>query len=81
MVGFCDNRWIVVLADLSLAVVIRKIFFICKLCDGMCVVGIGGGVNDGCGGSSLVNHQQQHHHHFHHNVNDNHHHLNHTAYT
>ena len=54
MVGYCNDGWIVVLADVSVAVVIRKIFFICKLCGGMCVVGIGGGVNDGCVGSFLV---------------------------
>ena len=65
MVVFCNDGWIVV----NVAVVIRKIFFICKLCGGMCVVGVGGGVNDVYGGSSLAHHhhhQQQHHHHHHH---------------
>ena len=89
MVEYCNDGWIVVLAYVSVAVGIRKIFyFICKLCGGMCVVGIVGGVNDGCGGSSLAHHnhhQQQYHqhnnhrnYHLHHHL---HHHLNYTAYT
>ena len=54
MVGYCNDGWIVVLA-----VVIRKIFFLfVSMFGGMCVVGIGGGVNEGCGGPSLVQHQQ-----------------------
>ena len=76
------------LADVNVAVVIRKIFFICKLCGGMCVVGFGGGVNDGCGGSSFVHHHQQqqlqhqHHQHLHHPLHHHlHHHINYTAYT
>ena len=67
-----------VLAVKSVAVVIRKIYFISKLCVGTCVVGIGGGVNDGCCGFLLAHHQQQQHHqhhlHLHHHL---HHHLNH----
>ena len=56
MVGYCNDGWIVVLAVVSVAVVMRKIFFICKLCGGMCVVGIGGGGNDGYCGSLLTHH-------------------------
>ena len=84
IVGYCNDGWIVVWTVLSVADVIRKIFFIHKFCGGFCVVAIGGGVNVGCGGSSLAHHhhQQQHHHHLHHNLNNHlHHNLNHTAYT
>ena len=47
------------MAVVSLAVVISKTLFVCKLCGGMCGYKIGGGVSGGCGGSSLT----QHHHH------------------
>ena len=50
---------IVVLTDVSVAVVIWNIFFCLKLCGGRCFVGIGGDVNDGCGDSSLVYHHHK----------------------
>ena len=85
IIGYCNDGWTVVWTVVSVADVIRKIFFIRKFCGGMGA--IGGGVNVGCGGSSLAHQhhhqqQQQHHHHLHHILNHHlHHHFNHTAYT
>ena len=73
MVGYCNDGWIVVLAAVSVAV-----------CGGMCVVGIGGGVNDGCCGSLQAHHHhqpQKHHHNNHHLHQHLPNHLKHTAYT
>ena len=59
IVGYCNDGWIVVWTVVSVADVIRKIFFVFRLCGGMCVVGIGGGFIVGCGGFSLAHHHQQ----------------------
>ena len=53
MIGYCNVGWMVVLT-----VVIGRFFF-CKLCGGICIVGVGGGINDGFGDSSLAHHHHQ----------------------